>query len=163
MNITIREASDKDFESIWDIFQTVIKTGDTYAFSPSTNKQTAYVSWMPPDKNTYVAVLNNQIIGTYFIKPNQPGLGSHVGNAAYMVHPEKHSHGIGKAMAEHSLAEAKKLGYLAIQFNFVISTNKPAVALWKKMGFQIIGISPKAFKHTQEGLIDAYIMHRFID
>ncbi len=98
-------------------------------------------------------------MGTYFIKPNQPGLGSHVANAAYMIDPLEQGNGIGNKMALHSLAEAKKLGYLAMQFNLVVTTNLPAVNLWKKMGFKIIGTTPNGFKYQSLGFVDTYIMY----
>ena len=162
VNITIRNAIDQDFEAIWDIFHNVVATGDTYAYSPDTSKKDAYDYWMPPQKKTYVATINDELVGTYFIKENQPGLGSHVANAAYMVHPEQHGKGIGLSMAEHSIDEARSQDYSAMQFNLVVSTNEPAVNLWKKMGFKIIGTTPHGFRHSSKGLIDTYILHRFL-
>ena len=162
VNITIREAVAKDFEQIWTIFHRVVATGDTYAYAPDTTKEEAYCYWMPPHKKTYVATIGNEVVGTYFIKENQPGLGSHVANAAYMVHPERHGKGIGLAMAVHSISEAKILNYSAMQFNLVVSTNEPAVSLWKKVGFKIIGTTPNGFKHASKGLVDTYILHRFL-
>jgi L-amino acid N-acyltransferase YncA len=162
VKITIRHAVDHDFESIWDIFHHVVATGDTYAYSPDTSKEEAYGYWMPPQKKTYVATINDEVVGTYFIKENQPGLGSHIANAAYMVHPEQHGKGIGLSMAMHSIDEARSQNYSAMQFNLVVSTNEPAVHLWKKMGFKIIGTTPHGFRHSSKGLIDTYILHRFL-
>lgn len=159
-DITIRNAADEDFEAIWDIFHRVVTTGDTYAYSPNTSKEEAYHLWMSPEKKTYVAIIDNKVVGTYFIKANQPGLGSHIANAAFMVHPEQCGQGIGSAIAVHSIAEAKKLGYIAMQFNFVVSTNEPAVGLWKKMGFKIIGTTPQGFKHSSKGLVDTHILYK---
>ncbi len=158
--IILKKSTNQDFESIWEIFHRVVATGDTYAYSPDTTKEDAHFFWMPPHKETYVAVIKNKIAGTYFIKPNQPGLGSHVANAAYMVHPQHHGQGIGSAMALHSFEEARKLGFKAMQFNLVVSTNEPAVNLWKKMGFNIIGITPNGFKHASKGFVDTYIMYK---
>jgi len=117
---------------------------------------------MAPHVATYVAETDGVVVGTYILKPNQPGLGSHVANAGYMVHPDHAGKGTGKAMCEHSLEEARKGGYLAMQFNIVVSTNETAVALWKKMGFSIVGVLPKVFRHIERGLVDAYVMHRFL-
>ena len=161
--INLRTAMDQDFDTIWDIFHRVVATGDTYAYSPDTSKEEAYYFWMPPQKKTYVATIDDKVVGTYFIKDNQPGLGSHVANAAYMVHPEQHGKGIGLFMATHSIIEAKQLGYEAMQFNLVVSTNEPAVNLWKKMGFKIIGTTPHGFKHSSKGLVDTYTLHRFVN
>ncbi|MBM2835154.1 MAG: family N-acetyltransferase, partial [Candidatus Brocadiaceae bacterium] len=106
--------------------------------------------------------LHNKILGTYILKKNQPGLGGHVANAAYMVHPDAHEQGIGKAIGNHSIKQAKKLGFSALQFNFVVSTNIVAIQLWLKLGFKIVGTVPKAFNHQKLGLVDVYIMHRFV-
>jgi ribosomal protein S18 acetylase RimI-like enzyme len=110
----------------------------------------------------YVAAMDGRIVGTYILKANQPGLGSHVANAGYMVKRDAQGLGVGRAMCEHSLDEARRQGFLAMQFNMVVSTNEGAVALWKKLGFTIVGTLPKAFRHKKLGLVDAFIMHRFL-
>lgn len=159
----IRPATISDFDRIWEIFHSVIKTGDTYAYSPDTPKEYARESWFGKGVHPYVAIVDGKIEGTYIIKANQPGLGSHVANASFMVDPETKVRGIGTQMGHHALSEAKRLGFQAMQFNFVISTNERAVELWKRLGFKIIGTAPKAYRHATLGLVDALIMHRFLD
>lgn len=127
--VKIRRADDTDFDGIWPIFHEIVSRGDTYAFSPDTDKTEAYEIWMLLPTATYVALQKEQIVGTYFIKPNQPGLGSHVCNAGFMVSAHARGRGIGRAMGEHSLVEAKKLCFTAMQFNLVVSTNEHAVKL----------------------------------
>lgn len=160
--IKIRKAKDADFEDIWNIFHLVVKRGDTFAFDPKAGKEDCRTLWMPPSVHTYVAELHNRILGTYILKQNQPGLGAHIANAAYMVHPEARRRGIGKSMGSHSIKQAKKLGFSAIQFNFVVSTNLVAIQLWLKLGFKIVGTVPKAFNHQKLGLVDVYVLHRFV-
>ena len=63
-------------------------------------------------------------------------------------------------MAEHCLREARRLGFRAIQFNYVISTNTAAIKLWQDLGFEIVGTLPHAFHHPQKGYVDAYVMYR---
>jgi ribosomal protein S18 acetylase RimI-like enzyme len=101
-----------------------------------------------------------QIAGTFFLKANQPGLGSHVGNAGYMVKPGIYGKGIGRQMAEWSLDECRRLGFKALQFNFVVKSNTYAVKLWQSIGMEIIGEIPDAFDHAENGLTNAYIMYR---
>ena len=161
-NITARKATSNDFDAIWEIFHSVIKTGDTYSYAPNTTREEAFTLWMNPQKTTYIATMDGSIVGTYFITPNQPGLGSHVANGAYMVHPATQGKGVGTFMVNHSVEEAKKLGYLAMQFNLVFSSNEHAVRLYQKLGFNIIGTTPKGVNHTVKGLIDTYIMHRYL-
>ena len=160
--ITIRRAEDADFDAIWRIFNQVVQQGDTYTYDPGTTKDQAHSIWISREHSTYVACIDNQILGTYILKPNQPGLGSHVANAGYMVGIEGRGKGIGKAMCEHSLQEARRMGFTAMQFNMVVSTNESAIALWQKLGFSIVGTLPQAFRHKELGLVDAYVMHRFL-
>ena len=116
--------------------------------------------WCGKDKKTYVAEVDHKVVGTFFLQDNFPDLGSHVANASYMVSPAYSGKGIGKAMGEFSLIEAKKIGYSSMQFNIVVKTNDNAINLWKSLGFEIKGEIPKAFQHKEKGLVDAYIMWR---
>lgn len=158
--VEIRKAQEKDQDAIWEISREVIATGDTYTFSPDSTKEQMLAFWMGKDRHTYVAVENEEVLGMFLIKDNQPGLGAHIANAAYMVSEKAEGKGIGKSMCLYSLDEAKRLGYLAMQFNIVIKSNERAVKLWQKLGFQIIGEIPEAFRHKQLGLTNAYIMYR---
>ncbi len=158
--LQIRPAKFGDHDAIWTIIKHVIASGDTYVFNPDSDKQTMLAYWCGKDKHCYVATEGGATIGTFIIKDNQPGLGSHIANASYMVHPDCQGKGIGNQMANKSLQLAKALGYSAMQFNIVVQTNKPAIKLWMKLGFEVIGEIPKAFDHKQLGLVNAYIMYR---
>jgi len=161
--VAIRQARSGDEDAIWRIFHAVVEPGDTYAFPADMDRQSALAMWMAPTVHTYVASEDDSVVGTYFIKANQPGRGSHVANAAFMVSPSAQGRGIGRRMGEHCLSEARRLGFRAMQFNLVVATNEPAVALWKKLGFEIIGTVPSAFNHRALGLVDAYVMYRSLD
>lgn len=156
----IRPATKSDVDQLWEIFREVISAGDTYAYDGSTTKDDFEKLWFGKNSQSYVAETDNQILGTYFIKPNQPGRGSHIANGGYMVRASAQGQGIGKKLGIHSIEEAKKVGYTAMQFNFVVSTNLSAVRLWKEIGFEIIGTIPEAFNHDQKGLVDALVMYR---
>jgi len=156
----IRTATDSDKPAVWEIIRTVIAAGDTYVFAPDTPEDEMLAYWFSPEKHVYVAKDNGTVLGTYWIKANQPGLGSHIANGAYMVSPNAKGKGVGRMMAEHSLDEAKRLGFTAMQFNFVVKSNQVAVTLWQKVGFEIIGEIPNAFDHGQNGMTSAYIMYR---
>ncbi|MCA9835635.1 MAG: GNAT family N-acetyltransferase [Trueperaceae bacterium] len=158
----IREAQEQDFEAIWPIFHQIVKQGTTYAYAPETSRDEAFDLWMKLPKKTYVAELEGEIIGTYYLKANQTGLGSHVCNAGYMVSESAQGKGIGKAMCLHSQEQAMGLGFKAMQFNLVVSTN-PAVQLWEKLGFEKIGCLPKAFQHQRLGYVDAFVMYKWLD
>lgn len=149
-----------DFDKVWGIFKKVISTGDTFVFDPNTPKESLHKHWFADYMNTFVAVDNDEILGTYIIKPNQIDLGDHIANCSYMVNPKYHGRGTGKKLCEHSIQFAKDNGFLGIQFNIVVSTNESAVKLWQKFGFEIIGKTPKAFRHKTLGLVDTYIMYK---
>jgi ribosomal protein S18 acetylase RimI-like enzyme len=167
--IAIRPAREDDWGRMWRIFQTVVATGTTYVFAPETSEEDARAYWLAPGVSTWVAEHEDvdtgaiDVAGMYKLMPNRRDLGSHVANASFMVDPVFHGRRIGESLGRHCLREAKRAGYLAMQFNFVVSTNTAAVALWRKLGFDIAGTLPKAFRHREQGLVDAYVMYRFLD
>lgn len=158
--IEIRQATTADYDEIWEIIHQVLQNGDTYVFAPSSSKEKMLGIWCAPNKRSYVALHNGKIAGTYALSDNQMDLGSHIANGSYMVSPAHAGKGIGKAMGEHSLMEARILGYHAMQFNIVIKSNHRAVKLWQSIGFNIIGEIPDAFNHQENGLTNAYIMYQ---
>ena len=158
--IDIRSATDSDKPAIWEIIRDIIATGDTYVFAPDSSEEDMIAYWFAPEKYVYVAQDDGKVVGTFWLKANQPGLGSHVCNAAYMVGPSNAGKGIGRNMAEFSLDEARRLGFTAMQFNFVVASNVGAVKLWQSIGMEIIGEIPDAFDHKRDGLTNAYIMYR---
>ena len=158
----IRKAAPADGEDIWRIFQAVVAPGDTYSFTSDTSKAEAVAYFLGPSITSFVADDGGRVAGIYKLIPNRIGRGSHVSNASFMVDPAAHGRGVGRALGEHCLDEARRQGYDAMQFNFVVSTNTAGVTLWKKLGFEIVGTLPKAFDHATLGRVDAYVMHRFL-
>jgi L-amino acid N-acyltransferase YncA len=158
----IRKAVDADFPNMWPIFKEVVASESTYVFAADTSYEDAVAYWFGSAISTYVAEDAGKIVAMYKIVQNQRDLGGHVCNASFMVHSNCSGKGIGRLLGLHCLTEARKAGYLAMQFNFVVSTNIAAVALWEKLGFSIVGTLPKVFAHKTLGLVDAYVMHRFL-
>jgi len=156
----IRAATEADRDAIWNIFHEIVAAGDIYAFDPRMSREDALAYWFRPDTHTYVAEKDGGVVATYILRPNQPGPGSHVANAAFMVASDAQGSGVGRRMAEHCLSEAHRLGFRAMQFNFVVSTNESAIRLWQKLGFEIVGTLPGAFRHPQKGYVDVYVMFR---
>jgi len=158
----IREATEADFPKIWPIFRTVVRAGDTYSIPADISESDARKDWMANPVKTYVAEEGSNILGTYKLNVNRAGGGNHVCNCGYMVTPEARGHGVASAMCEHSQAEALKLGFKAMQFNMVVATNTGAVRLWQKLGFEIVGTLPMAFKHPSKGYVDAFVMYKWL-
>ena len=144
---------------MWEIFRAVIATGDALPFSASFDRDTFRDHWFGHHA-AYVAVDGESIVGLYKMGPNYPDLGAHVASATYVVSPAAQGQGIGRALVNNSLELARSEGFLAMQFNYVVSTNRAAVALYARLGFDIVGTLPLAFRHAQQGLVDAYIMFR---
>ena len=158
--LDIRSAAQADRDAIWNIFHDIVALGDTYAFDPGMSREEALAYWFGADTHTYVAEDDGCVVGTYILRANQAGPGAHVANAAYMVAKDARGSGVGRKMAEHSLSEARRLGFRAMQFNFVVSTNTSAIHLWQQLGFKIAGTLPGAFRHPQAGYVDVYVMFR---
>ncbi len=158
MAITIHRAQPSDQTAVWQIIHSVIASGDTYVFDPRSSEAEMIDFWFGANKHTYVAKAEDQVVGTFIIKDNQPGLGSHVANASYMTSPEHFGKGIGTIMGKASLDIARELGYKAMQFNIVVSSNERAVRLWQRLGFKILGEIPEVFRHTKLGYVSAYVM-----
>lgn len=164
----IEPATDKDWPGMWEIFREVVAHGDTYSYDENTKEVDAKNYWMGAGKygtgaHAFVVKDGDLVVGTYSLRRNHFGRGAHVANAGYMVRDGHEGQGIARAMCAHSLKEAKKQGCSSMQFNYVVSTNTRAVELWQSMGFTIIGVSPKSYNHAKLGLVDIYIMHRFLD
>lgn len=138
----------------------VIRAGQTYALDRNMSESDALQYWTGPDKRTFIAEDQGRVLGTYYLRTNQAGGGRHVCNCGYMTHPSNIGRGVARAMCRHSLALAAELGYQAMQFNFVVSTNERAVRLWESMGFGIVGRIPRGFHHPVHGYVAALVMYR---
>ena len=158
----IRPSLPRDADAIWAILEPTIRAGETYTLPVDMSRDDALAYWMSPDHQVFVAEENGPVVGTYFLRANQRGGGSHVCNCGYATAPHATGRGIARAMCTHSLDRAREQGFLAMQFNFVISTNERAVRLWESLGFKTVGRLPQAFRHPKEGLVDSLVMHRFL-
>lgn len=158
--LKIRLATKDDHASIWSIIGPVIREGETYTLPRDMGEADAVRYWTGPDRCTFVAEENGVIVGTYYIRANQLGGGSHVANCGYMTRADARHKGVARAMCEHSLAEAMRCGFRAMQFNFVVSTNERAVRLWQDLKFREVGRLPAAFQRPNGTYVDALVMFR---
>lgn len=156
----ITEITKSDFEAFWPVFKDVVLAQETYAFDPEIDFETAYNLWCLSSHKAYVIKENDLILGSYYIKANASGPSSHISNCGYMVSPASRGKGIARKMCLHSQQVAKELGYSAMQFNSVVSTNTIAIKLWEKLGYKIIGTIPNAYNHKKLGFVDSFIMHK---
>lgn len=159
-DIAIRLAGPDDAEVVWQIIEPVIRSGDTYALPSDMTADDAIGYWFAPGHQVFLASDAGEAVGTYFLCANNRGGGDHVANAGYVTAEAARGRGIARAMCVESIARAKNLGFLAMQFNFVIASNEGAIRLWQSLGFETVGRLPKAFRHPVAGLVDALIMYR---
>lgn len=160
--LVIREATPDDWPRLWPIVRAVAESARSYMIEPGISEADARAYWMGPGLRTFIAELNAEAVGTYILRANQPGLGSHVANAGYMVAPGIDGKGIGAQLAEHSFDIARASGFLAMQYNAAVSTNTRAVALWQRLGFAIVGTVPGAYRVGQDAFVSVHIMHRYL-
>ena len=155
----VRPAVANDDEAIRQIITPIIRAGETYALPSDWTEAEALAYWRSPGHTVFVAD-DGAVVGTYYIRPNQRGGGDHVANCAFMTATSAVGRGVASAMCAHALQYAAGAGYDAMQFNFVVSTNTRAIALWQRFGFEIVGRLPGAFRHPTLGLVDALVMYR---
>ena len=158
--LAIREITSDEFSLVWPIFRSVVAGGDAFVYPPETSFEEAQRFWTAPPTRAFVAEHGGAVVGSYMLRPNQPGLGDHVANAGYIVAPDARNQGIARALCEHSLITAAEAGFTAMQFNFVVATNASAVHLWTSCGFETVGRLPGAFRHARLGPVDVLIMYR---
>ncbi|MFT3694078.1 MAG: GNAT family N-acetyltransferase [Kofleriaceae bacterium] len=158
--MNIRPIANADHEMVWQVLEPIIRAGETYALPRDGSREQVLAYWCAADHEVFVAETEGVIVGTYFLCANHLGGGAHVANCGYATASAAQGKGIAAAMCEHSLERARARGFRAMQFNFVISTNTRAVALWQRMGFAIVGTLPGAFEHPSAGDVDAYVMFR---
>lgn len=160
----IRPFEQSDWPATWQVIEPVLRAGETYSFDRDIAEEDAYRAWITAPAATFVAEGDaGTILGTYHIKPNQPGQGAHVCNCGYIVSESARGMGVASEMCLHSQTEALTRGFLAMQYNLVVATNTGAVRLWQKLGFEIAGTLPRAFHHPSQGYVDAFVMYKWLN
>jgi RimJ/RimL family protein N-acetyltransferase len=163
MTVTVRAFDERDWPAVWRLMEPIVRAGETYPYAMDLDEAGARHLWLDVTEACYVAETDaGAIVGTYYIKPNQPTLGAHVANCGYMVSADARGQGIATTMGEHSMAQARRAGYRAMQFNLVVKTNAASVRVWQKLGFGIVGTLPGAFHHATLGYVDAYVMYKVL-
>jgi ribosomal protein S18 acetylase RimI-like enzyme len=141
--IEIREAGAEDVQELFDLYALVVAEGNAFPAAPPVTREDFDRTWMRDKTIVIVARANGRVAGSYHLVPNFGGRAAHIANAGYMVHPDFRRQGIGRALVEHSIAEAPRHGFDALMFNLVFESN-PARYLYEGFGFQAIGRVPEA-------------------
>jgi RimJ/RimL family protein N-acetyltransferase len=155
----LRPAGFSDADAIWSILEPTIRAGETYTLPRDMDREQALAYWFSSGHTVFIAEKGGEVLGTYYLRANQRGGGGHVGNCGYMTASRASGRGVATAMCAHSLEYARSVGFRAMQFNFVVSSNLPAIHLWQKFGFATVGRLPGAFLHPSLGYVDALVMY----
>jgi ribosomal protein S18 acetylase RimI-like enzyme len=161
--VHIRPARSEDAAHIWQVLEPTIRAGETLALDRDMSDAEVLAYWLQADHAAFVAESDGEIVGTYYLRPNQGGGGKHICNCGYVTKRTAMGRGVARAMCEHSLQYARSRGYRGMQFNFVVSSNARAVALWRSMGFEVVGHLPSAFEHPTLGYVDALVLFRSLE
>lgn len=151
-----------DWPAVWPIVAEVVRAADTYALDPAMTETEAQSLWIesPPGRTT-VAIdeTTGAVAGTATMGPNRPGPGDHVATGGFMVAAAERGRGVGRRLVIDALGWARTQGYRGMQFNAVTETNHGAVALYRDLGFSIVGTVPGAFRHPGEGYVGLHVMY----
>ena len=158
--LIIRPATAFDAAAVWAALEPVFRAGETYAMPRDISRKAALKYWFAPGHEVFVAEADGEVVGTYCMRANQAGGGDHVCNCGYVTSAAAQGRGVARQMLENSLVHAKSRGFLAMQFNFVVSTNERAIKTWERYGFAVVGRLPLAYNHPTRGMVDALVMHR---
>ena len=159
--LTVRAATAEDADVLWALLAPTFRAGDAYAIEPDISRADALAYWQGAPNRVFLAE-GPAPLGTYYLRPNQRGPGAHVCNAGFVTAPDARGRGVARAMLDHALSAAREAGFAAMQFNFVVATNAPALHLWESAGFEEVGRLPRAFRHPTEGDVDALVLYRFL-
>ncbi len=155
----IRPYTPPDADALWSLLKPVFRAGDTYAIEPDISRAKAIAYWTGPPHRAFV-VADGVPLGTYYLRPNQRGGGAHVANAGFVTAPAARGRGVARAMLHHAEEEARRAGFRAMQFNFVVATNAAALHIWFSEGYAEVGRLPGAFHHPGAGDVDALVLYK---
>lgn len=158
----LREADDADWPSIHPVYRAVMDDGRTYVNPAGQSSEEARAAWMtePPGRTVVAVDEDGTVLGSARMGPNRPGRGAHVATGSFIVAPAARGRGVGRALGEHLVHWAREGGYRGIQFNAVVELNHAAIALWRSLGFAIVGTVPGAFEHPDAGYVGLHVMYK---
>lgn len=156
--VTLRGWRESDWDAFEPVFREVVADGRTYAIDASVDDADAQAFWSDC-AHRVVAEVDGELLGAAKMGPNRPAQGAHVGTASFMVGSAARGKGVGRALGEYVVDWHRREGFRAIQFNAVVSTNRAAVALWRSLGFEVVGTVPEAFGLPDGSWADLLVMH----
>ena len=155
--MNIRAFSPADIEAANEVWNEVVEAGVAFPQTEKLNRETG-LAFFQSQSFTGVCEDKGEILGLYILHPNNVGRCGHICNASYAVASRARGLGLGEALVRHCLEKAKELGFGILQFNAVVSSNTPALNLYRKLGFTQLGTIPGGF-HMKDGSYQDNIPH----
>lgn len=109
---------------------------------------------------TVVALDGEEVAGLYILHPNNIGRCAQIANASYAVRRDRRGGGIGRRLVTDSLERAKTCGFVGMQYNAVVKSNTPAITLYLKLGFTVLGTVKNGYRLADGSLTDTLIFYR---
>ena len=162
MTFFVRPFHDDDWPETWSALETAFRDGESYPCETDITEEEARRYWFGPKNSVYTAreIADHLFAGTYYIRPDQGGLGDHICNCGFVIALSARGKGYAANLCLNAQDEARRLGYLGMKFNLVVSTNDAAIKAWKRAGMETIGVTPNAFRSKRYGLVNAFIMYK---
>ncbi len=162
MNIIIRKFTASDIEGANSVWNEVVLDGIAFPQKEILDENTGMEFFT---SQTYTGVAVNEdtdeIVGIYILHPNNVGRCGHICNASYAVKSDFRGNHIGEMLVKHCIDKARESGYGILQFNAVVATNRPALELYKKLGFVQLGVIPNGFL-MKDGKYEDIIPHYYV-
>ena len=157
----IRDATVADWPAMWAFMRAIVRAGEAFSWDLDTSEEQARGYWLSEGRgHTFVAVGEDDVpLGATRMEPNRGGGGAHVASAGFMVDPRARGQGIGRALGERVIEQARADGYRAVQFNAVVESNVEAVSLWQSLGFEILSTVPEGFRRPSGEYVGLHIMY----
>lgn len=144
--MTIRAYNPADVNRMMKIWNEVVEEGIAFPQEKPLNDETGHAFF---SSQSYCGVAvddNNSIVGLYILHPNNVGRCGHICNASYAVSSSCRGQHIGEKLVRDCMFQAKKLGFIILQFNAVVESNTHARHLYERIGFKQLGVIPKGFR-----------------
>ena len=155
--VDIRAAKADDHDDLFVAFSRIVAAGEGFPQTDPVTRADFDGCWIEHSSAVVVAHFGGYLIGAYYLKPNFEGRASHIANAGYFVSAPYRRTGVGRTLVEHSLGQARRLGFDAMMFNLVFDSNM-ARKMYVTLGFEEVGRIPRAVEGE-----DALIYWRSLD
>jgi GNAT superfamily N-acetyltransferase len=141
--VDLAAATASDHDELFVAFARIVDAREGFPQAPPLDRAEFDDYWFAHSALVVVARVHSRLAGAYYVKANFVGRAAHIANAGYFVVAEHRGTGIGRALVEHSITEARRLGFDAMIFNLVFQSN-PARRLYESLGFAVVGRVPSA-------------------